>query len=118
MDRKFEPVMRGGQSAQAKAASPFDAPVFGRGEIAVDRNQVLRNTYWLLALSLLPTIGGAYLGSQLNLFGDVEYRWISFYAKNARPLGIDWEDSSTKWIADQIPHQCPSDAVYGFGRTD
>jgi modulator of FtsH protease len=69
VDRKFEPVMRGGQQAQAKAASPFDAPVFGRGEIAVDRNRVLRNTYWLLALSLLPTIAGAYLGSQLNLFG-------------------------------------------------
>ena len=26
------------------------------------RNQVLRNTYWLLALSLLPTVAGAWLG--------------------------------------------------------
>ncbi len=26
------------------------------------RNRVLRNTYWLLALSLLPTIGGAWYG--------------------------------------------------------
>ena len=26
---------------------------------AVDRNRVLRNTYWLLALSLLPTVLGA-----------------------------------------------------------
>lgn len=27
-----------------------------------DRNKVLRNTYWLLALSLLPTVLGAWLG--------------------------------------------------------
>ena len=26
------------------------------------RNKVLRNTYWLLALSLLPTVLGAWLG--------------------------------------------------------
>jgi modulator of FtsH protease len=28
----------------------------------VDTQKVLRNTYWLLALSLLPTVGGAWLG--------------------------------------------------------
>jgi modulator of FtsH protease len=28
--------------------------------------RVLRNTYWLLALSMLPTIAGAYAGLQLN----------------------------------------------------
>src|SRR3954468_396572 len=27
-----------------------------------DRNRVLRNTYWLLALSLVPTVLGAWLG--------------------------------------------------------
>jgi modulator of FtsH protease len=34
--------------------------------IASSRNQVLRNTYGLLALSLLPTIAGSWLGIQLN----------------------------------------------------
>jgi modulator of FtsH protease len=34
---------------------------------AVAPNQVLRNTYWLLALSMLPTIAGAYAGMSLNL---------------------------------------------------
>ena len=34
---------------------------------ALARNRVLRNTYLLLALSLLPTIGGAWLGLALNL---------------------------------------------------
>ena len=29
---------------------------------AAERNRVLRNTYWLLALSLLPTVLGAWLG--------------------------------------------------------
>jgi len=29
---------------------------------AVDRNRVLRNTYWLLAISMVPTVLGAWLG--------------------------------------------------------
>jgi modulator of FtsH protease len=35
---------------------------YGFGTMAVERNRVLRNTYWLLALSLLPTVLGAWLG--------------------------------------------------------
>jgi modulator of FtsH protease len=31
------------------------------------RNRVLRNTYWLLALSMVPTVLGAWLGVQINL---------------------------------------------------
>ena len=34
----------------------------GSGALASDRNRVLRNTYWLLALSLLPTVLGAWVG--------------------------------------------------------
>ena len=34
----------------------------GSGALAVDRNRVLRNTYWLLAVSLLPTVLGAWVG--------------------------------------------------------
>ena len=34
----------------------------GNGAIAEQRNKVLRNTYWLLALSLVPTVLGAWLG--------------------------------------------------------
>lgn len=36
----------------------------GYGQVLspVERNKVLRNTYWLLALSLLPTVLGAWLG--------------------------------------------------------
>lgn len=34
----------------------------GSGALAADRNRVLRNTYWLLAVSLLPTVLGAWVG--------------------------------------------------------
>src|SRR5699024_3128623 len=36
-------------------------------ETQVARNRVLRNTYWLLALSMLPTVLGAYVGISLNI---------------------------------------------------
>ncbi len=38
---------------------------FGRGGVlagAAERNRVMRNTYWLLALSLIPTVLGAWVG--------------------------------------------------------
>ena len=35
---------------------------YGYDTRVAQRNQVLRNTYWLLALSLLPTVLGAWLG--------------------------------------------------------
>ena len=36
---------------------------YGRAPPAAEqRNRVLRNTYWLLALSMLPTVLGAWLG--------------------------------------------------------
>ncbi len=34
----------------------------GSGSLAADRNRVLRNTYWLLALSMVPTVLGAWVG--------------------------------------------------------
>ncbi len=50
---------------------------------AVDRNRVLRNTYWLLALSMLPTVLGAWIGVQLNfslLAGSPMLGFIAFLA--------------------------------------
>ena len=35
---------------------------FGVNVLSEQRNRVLRNTYWLLALSLIPTVLGAWLG--------------------------------------------------------
>jgi FtsH-binding integral membrane protein len=40
---------------------------FGRTtDMVASRHRVLRNTYWLLALSMIPTVAGAWLGVQFN----------------------------------------------------
>ena len=41
---------------------------FGSTQLAADRQRVLRNTYWLLALSLVPTVLGAWVGVSSGLF--------------------------------------------------
>ena len=40
----------------------LDTSTWGRESTPAERNRVMRNTYWLLALSLLPTVLGAWLG--------------------------------------------------------
>ena len=64
---KFEPVMPGRQSQLSPL--PATTPRATDGEVAlpISQNTVLRNTYWLLALSLLPSIVGAFAGMQLGL---------------------------------------------------
>jgi len=42
-------------------------PGLGQGVSAAQRNTVLRNTYWLLALSMVPTVLGAWLGVATGL---------------------------------------------------
>jgi len=37
-------------------------PTTAAPEVVVERNQVLRSTYWLLALSMVPTVLGAWIG--------------------------------------------------------
>jgi modulator of FtsH protease len=39
----------------------------GDGALAIERNRVLRNTYWLLALSMVPTVLGAWIGVQTGI---------------------------------------------------
>jgi modulator of FtsH protease len=56
---------------EMQRANPYQ---YGAGERSqAERNRVLRNTYWLLALSLIPTVAGAWLGITLN-FGQVMAR--------------------------------------------
>ena len=56
MDPKLQPVFTNEQLLLPRT-----------GEIVVpDQNRVLRNTYWLLALSMLPTLAGAWAGMQFN----------------------------------------------------
>src|SRR5260221_3994774 len=60
MDRKFEPVMSGQPTQLRRASDGTVAPPLAQ-------IKVLRNTYWLLALSMLPAVSGAFVGLQINL---------------------------------------------------
>ena len=42
-------------------------PLPQAGTLAAEQSRVLRNTYWLLALTMLPTSAGAFAGTQFNL---------------------------------------------------
>jgi len=44
----------------------FEQSVSYLSEGALARHRVLRNTYWLLALSMIPTVIGAWVGVQIN----------------------------------------------------
>ena len=41
--------------------------VAGDGSLLAERNRVLRNTYWLLSLSMVPTVLGAWIGVQTGI---------------------------------------------------
>src|SRR4051794_15353236 len=61
------PRMRASNAEQARRSQAMNDPIqtadYGYALPAADqRNRVLRNTYWLLALSLVPTVLGAWLG--------------------------------------------------------
>lgn len=43
-------------------------------------NSVLRNTYWLLAISMLPTVAGAYLDVTMGLPAIAGWGWIAVLA--------------------------------------
>ena len=50
--------------------NPLSSPpvsTYGGSSTAVQRNRVLRNTYWLLALSMVPTVLGAWIGVSTGL---------------------------------------------------
>jgi len=43
----------------------------GTGPLVAQRNRVLRNTYWLLALSLVPTVLGAWIGVSTGVIAQM-----------------------------------------------
>jgi FtsH-binding integral membrane protein len=45
---------------------PFQTAYETSGELTTVRHRVLRNTYWLLALSMVPTVLGAWIGVQMK----------------------------------------------------
>ena len=62
----------------------------------VVRNQVLRNTYWLLALSMIPTILGAWLGVQFRFSFFPGSPFIGFMMFLGIALGFFYAIEKTK----------------------
>ena len=48
---------------------PLTSNGAGTGASVAQRNRVLRNTYWLLALSMVPTVLGAWIGVSTGIAG-------------------------------------------------
>ena len=73
------------------------SPGGSAGTLAPAQNRVLRNTYLLLAISLVPTVFGAWLGVQLN-FSSVtrEHPLVSFLAFLAIAFGFFYAIEKTK----------------------
>jgi modulator of FtsH protease len=70
---------------------------FGKGasaDYALQRNRVLRNTYWLLALTMVPTVLGAWLGVALRL--PMPSGLIGFVIFMAVAFGFVWAIEKNK----------------------
>lgn len=65
-------------------------------ELQVARNRVLRNTYWLLAISMVPTILGAWIGVQFNFAFFSGSPFIGLIAFLAIAFGFFYAIEKTK----------------------
>ena len=66
------------------------------GDSLAVRNRVLRNTYWLLALSMLPTVLGAWLGVHMHFSLFASSPMLSFIAFMAIAFGFFYGIERTK----------------------
>ena len=67
-----------------------------------ERNRVLRNTYWLLALSMLPTVLGAWLGVETGL-SKVLSGWMGLIVILVGGFGFIYAIEKTKNSAAGVP---------------
>ena len=65
-------------------------------DLSLQQNKVLRNTYMLLALSMLPTIAGAFLGVRIGFSFFAGSPMISFMVFMAVAFGFMWGIERTK----------------------
>jgi modulator of FtsH protease len=68
-----------------------------------DGHRVMRNTYWLLALSMIPTVLGAWLGVQMNFTFMAGSPFIGFIVFMAIAFGFFYVIEKTKNSAMGIP---------------
>jgi modulator of FtsH protease len=74
---------------------PMHAPYGGISLNAAQRNRVLRNTYALLAVSLLPTVAGAWLGVSTGIVAGLGMG-MSFILFMAVSFGFMWAIEKNK----------------------
>ena len=67
--------------------------------VAVTRHRVLRNTYWLLAISMIPTVLGAWLGVRMNFSVFAGSPMIGFVVFLAIAFGFFYAIEKTKHSA-------------------
>jgi len=69
---------------------------YAGSDLLVVRHRVLRNTYWLLALSMIPTVLGAWLGVQFNFSFFAGSPLIGFMLFMAIAVGFFYAIEKTK----------------------
>lgn len=81
MNPDLQPI-RSTKNAYGQDIAPvsYGAPGSAAETRAPDSHRVLRNTYWLLAVSLVPTVIGAAIGTNLDLTFLRASPMISFFA--------------------------------------
>jgi FtsH-binding integral membrane protein len=75
---------------------PFQTAYETSGELTTVRHRVLRNTYWLLALSMVPTVLGAWIGVQMNFSFMSGSPFIGFLIFMAIAFGFFYVIERTK----------------------
>ena len=75
---------------------PFQSAYETVSDVPAARHRVLRNTYWLLALSMIPTVLGAWLGLQVHFALFSGSPMIGFIAFMAIAFGFFYAIEKTK----------------------
>jgi modulator of FtsH protease len=76
---------------------------FGAGVNLQERNRVLRNTYWLLALSLIPTVLGAWIGVSTGITKAVMGGWMGIIVFMGSAFAFMYAIQKTKNSAAGVP---------------
>src|SRR5438045_3463063 len=75
---------------------------YGYAPSVEQRNRVLRNTYWLLALSMVPTVLGAWLGVATGIVASMSVG-VSFIVFMVGAFGFIYAIEKTKNSAAGVP---------------
>ena len=81
---------------EIKMSQNFEQSIVYGNDGALIRSRVLRNTYWLLALSMIPTVLGAWLGVEMNFSLFPGRPGISFVIFMAVAFGFMYAIEKTK----------------------